>query len=49
MNTEQKQLKNIRNRTMEFIKKTTPEKLIKVALSLRLKVPKNLVDKYTKK
>ncbi|MCK5601765.1 hypothetical protein KAR91_07855 [Candidatus Pacearchaeota archaeon] len=48
MNTEQKQLKNIRNRVMEFIKKTTPEKLIKVALFLRIKIPKELVDKYTK-
>jgi len=46
MSIEDKQLKNVRNRAIEFIKQTTPEKLIRLAILLKVKVPKELIDKY---
>jgi hypothetical protein len=46
MGLEESQLKNTRNRLIEFIRKTTPEQLIRVAILLRIKVPKELIDKY---
>jgi len=48
MNIEEKQIKNLRNRTLSFIKQTTPETLIRVALYFKIKVPYELVKKYTK-
>ena len=48
MSLEEKQLKNLRNRTLTFIKETTPDKLIKVALFLKIRVPDELIKKYTK-
>jgi len=47
MSVEQKQLKNLRNRILTFIKETTPETLIRVALFLKIKVPDELIKKYT--
>ena len=49
MSVEQKQLKNLRNRTLDFVKKTTPDKLIRLALFMKIKVPDELVKKYTTK
>jgi len=46
MTIENKQLKNIRNRISEFVKTTTPEKLIVLAVRLKIKVPKELMRKY---
>jgi hypothetical protein len=46
MNIEQKQLRNLRNRTLEFLKTTTPETLIRLALFLKIKVPDELIKKY---
>lgn len=46
MGLEESQIKNTRNRLIEFIRKTTPEKLIRVAILLKVKVPKELIDKY---
>jgi len=48
MSVEQKQLKNIRNRTIDFVKKTTPETLIRIALFCKIKVPDEIIKKYTK-
>ena len=46
MLTLKKQEKNIRNRIIEFVKQTTPEKLIVLAVHLNIKVPKELMIKY---
>jgi hypothetical protein len=48
MSVEQKQIKNLRNRTLTFLKETTPETLIRVAIFLKLRVPDELIKKYTK-
>jgi hypothetical protein len=49
MSIEQKQIKNLRNKTLDLIKKTTPEKLIKIALFCKIKVPNELLNKYMAK
>jgi hypothetical protein len=46
MGLEENQIKNTRNRLVEFIRQTTPETLIRVAILLKVKVPKELIDKY---
>ena len=46
MGVDQKQIKNLRNRTIDFIKKTTPEKLIQMAIFLKIKVPDEIIRKY---
>ena len=46
MSVEEKQIKHTRNRIIDFIRKTTPEKLIRIAILLKVKVPKELIDKY---
>jgi len=46
MTVEKKQVRNIRNRIIEFVKQTTPEKLIVLAVHLKIKVPKELMVKY---
>jgi hypothetical protein len=43
---EEKQVKNLRNKVRDFINKTTPESLIRVAVFCRLPVPKPLILKY---
>jgi len=43
---ETSQIKNIKNKLIDFIQKTTPEKLIRLALFCKVKVPKQLIDKY---
>jgi hypothetical protein len=48
MSVEQKQLKNLRNRAFDYIKKSTPETLVKLALFLKIKVPNELIEKYKK-
>jgi hypothetical protein len=46
MSVEQRQLKNLRNKIHDLIKKTTPESLIKFALYCKIKVPDELLRKY---
>ena len=46
MSTEQSQLKNLKNKLIDFIHKTTPETLIRLALFCKIKIPKQLIDKY---
>jgi len=46
MSVEENQIRNTRNRLIEFVRKTTPEKLIRVAILLKVKVPKELIEKY---
>lgn len=46
MSTEEKQIKNIKNKLIDFIQKTTPETMIRLALFCKIKVPKQLMDKY---
>ena len=43
---EERQLRNIRNRIKELINQKAPEALIRLAIFLRISVPKDLVDKY---
>jgi len=43
---EDKQVKNLRNKVRDFINKTTPESLIRVAVFCRLPIPKPLILKY---
>jgi hypothetical protein len=49
MSVEQKQLKNLRNRTLDLVRKSAPEKLVRLAMFLHIKVSDELVKKYTKK
>ncbi len=46
MGTEASQLNNIKNKIIDFIHKTTPETLIRLAVFCKIKVPKQLRDKY---
>jgi len=46
MSTEASQLRNLKNKLIDFIHKTTPETLIRLALFCKIKVPKQLIDKY---
>ncbi len=48
MSVENKQLKNLRNRTITFLKETTPETLVRVAIFLKLKVPDEKRYQYIK-
>jgi len=43
---EDKQVKNLRNKVRDFINKTTPESLIRVAVFCKLPIPKPLILKY---
>lgn len=43
----QKQLKNIKRKVVAFIWETTPREIIRIALICGIKIPKNLLDKYT--
>jgi hypothetical protein len=43
---EEKQVKNLRNKVRDFINKTTPESLVRVAVFCRLPIPKPLILKY---
>jgi len=43
---EDKQVKNLRNKVRDFINKTTPESLVRVAVYCRLPIPKPLILKY---
>jgi hypothetical protein len=49
MSVEEKQIKNLRNRALDFVRVATPEKLIRFAIYLKIKVPNELIIKYTKK
>jgi len=46
MSAEEKQIKNLKNKLIDFIHKTTPENLVRLALFCKIKVPKQLIDKY---
>ena len=46
MELEEKQLKNIRNKVADFIHKTTPAILIRVAIFCGIKVPVEVYKKY---
>jgi hypothetical protein len=46
MELEEKQLKNIRNKLVDFMYKTTPTMLIRVAVLCGFKVPRELYEKY---
>jgi len=46
MDLEEKQLKNIRNKVIDFMYKTTPRMLIRVAIFCGIKVPWELYKKY---
>jgi len=46
MSAEESQLKNLKNRLIDFIQKTTPNTIIRLALICKIKVPKQLMDKY---
>jgi len=46
MSAEDSQLKNLKNRLIDFIQKTTPITIIRLALFCQIKVPKQLIDKY---
>lgn len=48
MNVEQRQLKNLRNRIVSFVKQAPPDILIRVALALKVKIPNELIEKYSK-
>ena len=43
---EERQVKNLRNRVRDFINKTTPETLVRVAVFCRVPIPKPLILKY---
>ena len=43
---EEKQVKNLKNKVRDFINKTTPERLVRVAVFCRLPIPKPLILKY---
>ena len=46
MSLDEKQLKNIRNKIIDFIYKTTPVMLIKVAVVCGIKIPREIYKKY---
>lgn len=46
---EEKQVANVRNRVRDFINKTTPESLVRVAVFCRIPIPKPLIIKYLTK
>lgn len=46
MGFEESQIRNIKNKLIDFIQKTTPEILIRLAITCKIKVPKGLIDKY---
>jgi hypothetical protein len=46
MSEEKSQLNNIKNKIIDFIHKTTPETLIRLAIFCKIKVPKQLRDRY---
>jgi len=46
MSEEKSQIKNLKNKLIDFINKTTPETIIKFAILYGIKVPKQLISKY---
>ena len=46
MSEEKSQLNNVKNKIIDFMHKTTPETLIRFAIFIRVKVPKQLRDRY---
>jgi hypothetical protein len=46
MSVEESQLKNLKNKLINFIHNTTPETLIRLAIFCKIKVPKQLMEKY---
>ncbi len=47
MSLEAKQLKNIRNRIFDYIKTVPPQKLVELAIFCRVKVPDEVLKKYS--
>lgn len=46
LSLDETQIRNLKRKVVDFIWKTTPEKVIKVAHILGIKVQKNLQDKF---
>jgi hypothetical protein len=46
MSEEKSQLNNLKNKLIDFIHKTTPGTLIRLAIMAQIKIPKQLMDKY---
>ena len=46
MSTEASQIKNLKNKLVDFIHKTTPATIVRLAILCKIKVPKQLIDKY---
>ncbi len=46
MGEEKSQLNNIKNKLIDLIHKATPGTLIRLAIICKIKVPKQLIDKY---
>jgi len=46
MSEEERQLVNLKNKLIDFIHKTTPGTLIRLAVACKIKIPKQLMDKY---
>jgi len=46
MSTEASQLRNLKNKLVDFIQKTTPATIIRLAILCKIKVPKQLIDKH---
>jgi hypothetical protein len=46
MDQEESQVKNLKRRLIDFINKTTPGDVIRLALFCKIKIPKQLIDKY---
>jgi len=46
MSIESNQIRNVKNRLIDFIQKTTPATIIRLAIMCKIKVPKELISKY---
>lgn len=46
MGTEESQLRNLKNKVIDYIHKATPESVIRLAILCKIKIPKQLTDKY---
>lgn len=42
MDIEEKQLKNLKRKIVDFLWKTTPQNIVKIAVILNIKIPKQL-------
>jgi len=49
MAVEDKQLKNVRNKIIDYIKTVPPQKLVEFAILCKIKIPENIINKYSRK